>query len=548
MKLTYACPTCHKPAAIQSEFALGKLTHYVYQCGHIELRDKITTKPEPIKVPEPTYQELYHDLDQWVEDGGAYKKGAHEQPEYIHGSFYSVDRSKCAYEFQREGIEFVEKSQCNALIADAMGLGKTIQAIITLKRNPILLPALILVKSATLFQWQHELHEWFSHDFTSIIPVTSRLHLIPGFKVYLLSMDFLSRKGILDTLLTLGIKSIIIDEVQNFKDPEALRTISLLKLIKLGNIQFKIPLSGTPIKNRAVEYFPTLNMLSPQYFNSLHNFKTRWLAQNEKGVYTRLNPYRAAEFKELTSKWIIRREKHEVLKNLPPLSRDYQIIEIDDPNFKNSYNNTVDLFKNFLNDESEAKSCQNILGWLVKLRAITGQAKCKNAIEWINDFLESSEESLAVGIHHHSVRDTLYYILENQGMRPLKLSGEDSAYRKADIVRQFMSGNNRVLVINTLAGGIGLNLQNCAQALVIERQWNSADEEQFECRFHRDGQKSAVTITYLVAKGTVDEFFHDMVTAKRKILVDTGFGSELDLTTDMNFLKELSEFVVRHKI
>src|SRR5690348_14737078 len=43
--------------------------------------------------------------------------------------------------YQIEGIQFAEKANVRVLIADEQGLGKTIQAIGTLKLHPELLPA-----------------------------------------------------------------------------------------------------------------------------------------------------------------------------------------------------------------------------------------------------------------------------------------------------------------------------------------------------------------------------------------------------------------------
>lgn len=609
MKLTHSCPKCGKPATIQSEFPMGNLVNYIYRCGHLELRkkfitntseetskaketseasqvknlnaellkaglnshiivnsdntinnDKTATQVLEIKSPEPTHKELYEDLDAWVSDGGKVKGIGDNWVDilkpHINSSYYGTDSRKCAYQFQREGVAFAESTQLRCLIADAMGLGKTIQALISIKRNKVIsYPCLAIVKGATTFQWAKEYGEWVSHNFTSCMPITSRSHIIPGFDFYILSMDMIGKQDIIEKLLTLGIKSIIIDECQNFKDPNAKRTEGLIKFIKLGKIEYIIALSGTPIKNRVGEYGVILNLLAPGYFPN-STLERYWFKPEEKitssgrmtTVYQRLNPMYVDRFKEVTSKFILRRERHDVLTNLPPLTRDYQIIEIDDVAIKNTYNRTLDLFKNWLSDNKSGANSTQLLGWLAQLRAITGQAKCKNALEWTKDFIESTEESLAIGIHHQSVRDTLYLILEGMGVRPLKLSGEDSVYRKADIVRRFTQGDNRILVINSIAGGVGLNLQTCAQALVLERQWNSADEEQFEARFHRDGQQKAVTITYMIAKGTIDEFFHEMVEKKRRILVEAGIGTSWDLGSDIESLLDLSNQIVSHKI
>jgi SNF2 family DNA or RNA helicase len=95
------------------------------------------------------------------------------------------------------------------------------------------------------------------------------------------------------------------------------------------------------------------------------------------------------------------------------------------------------------------------------------------------------------------------------------------------------------LIINELAGGVGLNLQCCANALVLERQWNAADEEQFESRFHRDGQTYPVQATYMMATGTIDEWFDEMVEEKQKIFGAT-VSHNFVLTSDEGTLKTLA--------
>jgi SNF2 family DNA or RNA helicase len=120
----------------------------------------------------------------------------------------------------------------------------------------------------------------------------------------------------------------------------------------------------------------------------------------------------------------------------------------------------------------------------------------------------------------------------------LKLSGEDSAIKKQQIVEAFGKLENRVLIVNMLAGGVGLNLQCCANTLVLERQWSAADEEQFESRFHRNGQKKAVVAEYMGATGTIDQWFHELVEEKRQIFGETIQGWEL--ISDRTSLKDLA--------
>ncbi len=461
----------------------------------------------------------------------------------------SCDGSMLSYNFQTEGVEFIKKTKLRCLIADATGLGKTIQALLALRENrEIAFPVLILVKSSLIYQWSEEYRKWCDPTPFKLMPVITKDHLMPGFDAYVMSMDLLARMKSSDLLklAALEIKTVVLDEVHNYKNPETSRSRNLIKYIQDNEIEQIIALSATPIKNRADEYFTILNLLDPSQFYSKERFKHNWLTQNDKYQWTRINPYRLDDFKALTSNYILRREKHDVLTNLPALSRNYVYVEIEDEALKKSYNKALDLFSNYLNDTPKLQATE-LLGWLAKLRSITGQAKVQNAIDFAQEHLDSTDENLTIGIHHVSVRDTIKLTFQSAGYSCESLSGEDSSYRKSTIVTAFQRGDFRLLILNMKSGGEGLNLQNCANALVLERAWNAADEEQFEGRFHRNGQVNAVSVTYFIARGTIDSFFHEMVSKKRQIVGET-LVKDWNFTSDSDSIRELSEIIVRNKL
>jgi SWI/SNF-related matrix-associated actin-dependent regulator 1 of chromatin subfamily A len=367
-----------------------------------------------------------------------------------------------------------------------------------------------------------------------------------------MSMDLLSRKGVLDKLYTLGIKTLVVDECQAFKDSDSKRTEALNTFVNMTRVQNMIFLSGTPIKNRAEEFYPALHLLDPATFHDPGTFRWKFLkleydSNGKNPKWNKIKPEMYEEFKRITSRFMIRREKHEVLTNLPPLTRDWQFMEIEDPFLKESYNSTIDLFENYLENKAEVKS-SGILGWLAQLRSITGAAKVPYCIDWIKDFLESTDEPIAIGIHHETVRDSLYYALNNAGIKTLKLSGEDDFRKKERILEKFRTGEARVLVINMQAGGVGLNIQTCPNFIVLERQWNAADEEQFEARFHRNGQKTAVTGTYLMAINTIDELYHQYVYSKSHNLASAGIGEGREESESLGSLMDFARLVISKRI
>lgn len=566
MRLTKDCSLCSKPLFETSRIAIGTEILITYKCGH-----------------------SFAASDTSIVDKNS-----------ING--YSIDCTLQARDYQLEGIEFILKSDFNCIIGDQMRLGKTPQSLLALKnRYTERTPCLIIVRSANLFQWIREYKVWTDSLPLGIYPIIGTKSFIPpGFSAYIISMDTFSRGDMTDRLLAFGFKLTIVDEAHSFKNTDSKRSQALINFLHeisksesqhiieftcglckhkwdvtvtvdntkqtttmskssycpschaynahtahLEKIEQKrkcgvILLTGTAIKNRADEYFVPLNIVAPERFPSKHLFQRNWLCQDMQGKWSRVNPYAIDAFKETIAPFVLRREKEDVYKDLPELNRMYTVITIDDARLREAYNKTLDKIES--NVAAHGYKFFENIGELAILRRICGMAK----VDWSADYAEamltdSGESRLAIGIHHHSVRDTLAYKLSNIGC--LKLSGEDSAEVKDRIMRKFATSAERILIINTLAGGVGMDFHYCNNILVLERQWSSADEEQFEFRFYNPDKsiKTAPTsVEYIVAKGTIDEFFHDLVCEKRKIFGET-IGNNWDLSQDPGSFKQLVE-------
>jgi hypothetical protein len=293
--------------------------------------------------------------------------------------------------------------------------------------------------------------------------------------------------------------------------------------------------------------FVPLNLTNPENVPSLDHYRKRWLTQDDKGKWSRVNPYKIEEFKEFISPVFLRREKEDVYTDLPALNRMYTVITIEDESLKKAYNKILDKMDQDLSDGHTSYWEQQ--DNLMMLRQICGLAK----VDWLADYLEVSMDEdptkkFAIGIHHHSVRDLLQLKLKKYGVK--SLSGSDSAESKDHIMTTFEKSWERVLVINMLAGGVGMDFHYLNDILILERQWSSADEEQFEFRFYNPDKsiKSCSTdVEYVLAKGTVDEYFHDMIENKRQICGET-VGTHWDLTNDPAMFKELIERTVGSRL
>lgn len=490
------CPTCKMPVQSATTHKIAGLVSYMYNCGHSEMRAQLTRKN--------------------FED------------------FVSLD-GKRPFRFQIDGALFGIESNARLLIADEMRLGKTVQAcMIAWSHQKDLCKTLTLCKSSLMIQWMKEQNRWCSQngqDWIVQILESENDFLMPGVKGYILSYDMLWRfKDIKSFVERTKIKCVIMDEIQHLKNTDSKRTNGVRAVCK--HVEHIIALSGTPIKNHAGEYFPILNILRPDLFPTKSNFDMQWVDtywDGNKMKYGGLKNYE--RFKQYTKDFIIRRTRDEVFTDFPKTMRDFRFCELG-AEVEKAYKDTFKQFQDYYLYESagDAASAANILSYLTKMRHLTGIAKIEPVIDYVSDFLDETDRKLTIFVHHRDVAKTLTQRIEQiPGIGPvLSLSSDMGITDRDNTVQLFAQDKYRVLVASTLASGEGLNLGMCSDYIMMERQWNPANEEQAESRFP-SVEKLGQTIqgTYMTAVGTVDEFFGEIVEKKRSSVANTLDGKEI---------------------
>lgn len=427
------------------------------------------------------------------------------------------------FPFQIEGARFLEQQNGRAAIFDQQGLGKTVQALAFLKFHQECLPALFIVKSKLKFQWLTEIIRWCGESYFPQIIGDGKTGVAKGLKCYITSFDLL-RNIDKKKLESLNLQSVIIDEVQAVKNPSSARTIHLQAICK--NIPHIIPLSGTPWKNRGSEFFVVLNMLSPQKFWSMQYFLDHWVDYYMHGNQPKQGGIRnIAKFKEYTKDLLIRRERDDVMPELPKTNRVRLTCQIED-SARKAYEEEVSEFVKWYNEliisgeEDSASSEQGMLARLNRMRHIIALAKIPYTIDWTEEFLDETDRHLIIGVHHKDVG----LILVNQLKKLNKCEVFTMTSTQNDDERQrvkmaYINSKRAIMVASTLSAGEGTDgLQKvCYDMVIHERQWNPMNEEQLEDRLARIGSiaPQKVNVTYIHADDSTDIQLDAIVESKR---------------------------------
>lgn len=501
------CPTCGKDAIEKSSLVLSESFRLIeLQCGH-------TTTSAAMKS---AYQSVRSEI------------GEETMP------------------YQNDGIMFAERANVRCLIADEQGLGKTVQAagIIQLHLEE-LSPVLVITKTKIKIQMQRMMIRWAKTKKVQSI-LTSKEIAVPGFDIIVTTYDMLKNPEVFKFI---KIKTIILDECQQIKNHLSGRAKAVQVLVKEHEIEHILGLSGTPIKNNAGEYFTILNLLDPMRFPTYQGYLDKYCDYYNDGWGPKVGGLKnAQQFHDDTKNIIIRRTKAEVLPDLPAKRRAFEHVELDRKLHK-AYDAAMSELDDLMFGDTGHMSAMEIgiarIAIMTKLRKITGISKVDDCAEFVQDFLESStERKITVFAHHHAVVNLLEQkingVLAELKMQPAVMSRSGDIL---DVQKEFEYPQNRVLIASTIATGEGLNLQYCSDAIMLERQWNPANEEQAEDRFHRFGQLNHVTITYMLASGTIDEMFTELVESKRAIMASTLDNKEVKWD-ERSLMTELANILV----
>jgi SWI/SNF-related matrix-associated actin-dependent regulator 1 of chromatin subfamily A len=433
------------------------------------------------------------------------------------------------FDYQLEGLAFLERKNGRAIIGDEMGLGKTLQAISYLQMHPERLPALIVCPASVKTVWLREINKWSTLTATTL---QGRKPYDPGkYNCYIINYDIL--KDWLGFFQNNSPKAIIADEVHLCKEPSTLRTKSVQTLAK--KVKSFIGLSGTPIVNRPKEFFPALHMVDPKDFSSFWAYAMKFCNAHNNGFGWDFNGATNTQelYQKVTNTCMIRRLKKDVLKDLPPKIRTVVPLGMDEK-IAREYEKAEKDFINWLYNKEGMEAASRaegaeVLVKIEKLKQLAVESKAAECLEWITNFLESSEKLVVFCTH----TKTLEWIHNEFNHCSVTLDGSTPMGKRQEAIDRFQNDPNMKMFIgNIKATGVGITLTTASNVCFLELGWTPGDHDQAEDRVHRLTQEAdCVNCYYLIAESTIEEDLAKLIDEKRHVISQVLDGKTVDETS-----------------
>jgi len=412
---------------------------------------------------------------------------------------------KALYKFQVDGINFGISHHCRFLLADEMGVGKTIQAISLSYIYRDSWPVLIVCPGSMKYSWKGEIQTWLGlKDHRINIINSSRQRISAEAYFYIISYDLV--KNILKKLKQMTFDFVILDEAHSIKNKDSLRAKKILPIaVRAKRL---ILMTGTPLLAKPLEGYPLLYALRPDLFCYFKKYAYRYCdPQPTPFGYSWSGTSNTKELHWILSTLMVRRLKKEVLNNLPPKRRQKVFIKAD-----------PDIIGEIKKVKTQIKGRKGTLD----AYTMTGKAKIEGACEYISDLLDIDQKFI-VFAYHYDMLNKIESLMKEKHVEYIRIDGNTQQDKRYDYVKNFQHNENcKVAILSIVAASTGITLTSASLVIFAELTWTPSIMIQAEDRAHRIGQNNDfVDIKYLYGPETLDDFILDRLQKKLTIVSTT---------------------------
>lgn len=414
---------------------------------------------------------------------------------------------------QKRDVRMIEKFKGRCLIGEGMGSGKTLTSItFALKHN--LLPLLVICPASIKYNWKNEF-EKHTHFKGKIVVIDGEKWNKGITEEDIESAVFIINYDLVDKwqkfLTSIEWSCCVLDEIHKIKSYKSKRTQIVRKITK--PIPYILTLSGTPIPNRVIELFTTLNIVRPDLYPNPFKFGYTY---HQDYCPPELWATNRARTKDLDKLYVNLKEtllvRSDIKLDIPDKNRIFVPFDVKlGDNYERAREEYIALH-NISN-----RKLKNIEEDIVRLygfmKGIAVQARKKQSYAWIKDKAEECDK-LVIFCWYHEVVEELKALFKPEEV--IIISGEVDSKKRQKEIDAFQTNPNIKICIGTIgACAEGITLTAAHNLVFMETTYVPALIQQAEARICRISQTKEQNIYYLVSKNTVEEDIMGMLDNKQ---------------------------------
>jgi SNF2 family DNA or RNA helicase len=430
------------------------------------------------------------------------------------------------FDYQLSAAQTVlRRMRGRAILADEVGLGKTIEAglvLSELRLRGLADRVLVLTPAGLVGQWREELERKFALP-TSIVtargdePAADR-------PVQLVSIAAARREPLRGKLAGQQWDVVIADEAHRLRNPRSASG----KLVRSLRARYLLLLTATPVENKLSDLYELVSMVVPGLLGTPAQFRARHGGAQADPA----GPRNVTELRARTREVMVRHRRSEVALMLPQRLAESVLVTpgAEEAELYTGITRQVraagrdaspsqrlalrGLTRLAGSSPAAAAPTLDKLGWgelAVRARGIRTPEKARVLTETLRRHVDAGEQVLVFTGFRRTL-DLLAAEAERAGLPAVVYDGSLSRREKDAVIARFR--DEVPVLLSTESAGEGRNLQFCHTMINVDLPWNPMQIEQRIGRLHRVGQQHDVTITNLVARGSVEQRVLHVLEAK----------------------------------
>lgn len=401
---------------------------------------------------------------------------------------------------QRIGVAWLV-TRDRALLADAPGLGKTLQAMCAcLWRHP---SGRFLVISPALakYNWRSEIGRF---DPSATVEVVDPGKPYAGQSRWtVVNYDILQRHD--ERFRADGFTGVVVDEAHYIRrQSRRFRYVERLagknKAVPARRPDSLYQLTGTEMI-RPADLYNLLYLMD----HRLANNRAAYLREFCKEKETEIDFSELPRLVEMTKDSILKRFKEDVF-DMPDKKRYWVGAAGDTEEYEALEASVAEALREngigYVDRHNLFQAMTVARGDLMRLRQAVAVQKTSTSIRYAEDAVRQGRKFIVFTNFDEPRRK----IVSHFGGQVVTIFGGVPAKKRKDLVDRFQTDPDCVgMVCNLVAGGISVNAQAATVVIHNDLDWNPANHHQGDDRAHRRGQTKEVTCFYLTADGTVED-------------------------------------------
>lgn len=438
------------------------------------------------------------------------------------------------FDYQQQTATVVlKRMRGRAVLADEVGLGKTIEAgliLSELRLRGLAARTLVVAPAGLVTQWREELERKFLLPTTDVATFTAE-GLSTEQPIVVASLAA-ARRDPLRSLLSAEAWDVVVgDEAHRLRNPRSASG----KLARQLTSRYLLLLTATPVENKLSDLHELLSLVAPGLLGTAAEFR----AAHGSGEAASVRDPAALRAK--AREVMVRHRRSEVALRLPPRIAETVLVaprtqeaqfyiglaakirEITRPDWASGKRKNADSLMSLrtvarLAGSLPAAAAPTLrkLGWTElaeQAAAIAWPSKLDELIALLLRHAREGEKVLVFTAFRQSL-DMLVPRVADAGLRAAVYHGSLSRAAKEAAVASFRDDPETMVLLSTESAGEGRNLQFCHVMVNVDLPWNPMQIEQRLGRLHRVGQTHDVVLTNLVSRGTIEQRILHVLEAK----------------------------------